>query len=203
MEINAYLAFATGMCLLAMSPGPGLATVLSRSIVSGTKAGAMVVVGQSLIDFLFLGLAIIGLSAIFTALGPMFQIVKYVAAIYLLWLGYNTIRQAGNVISVERQGARSHLRDIGLGAAVTLGNLKAILFYGAFLPTFLDVSLIGLSEYMTICAIIAAVSFAVYGTYMLLIARTRRFLATPQLQKRLHQITGTVFIGAGVSVALK
>jgi len=186
-----------------MSPGPGLAAVLSRSIVSGTKAGSMVVVGLVLVDFLFLGLAIIGLSVIATALGPLFQIVKYAAAIYLLWLGYNTIRQAGHVIAVDRQGARSHLRDVGLGAAVTLGNPKAILFYGAFLPTFFDVSLIGFSEYFVICAIIAAISFVVYGVYMLLIARSRQFFASPRLQKRLHQVTGTVFLGAGVSVALK
>ncbi|MFS4580082.1 LysE family translocator [Phaeobacter sp. C3_T13_0] len=203
MSFSAYFAFATGMCLLAMSPGPGLAAVLSRSIVSGAKAGAMVVVGLVLVDFLFLGLAIVGLSAIATALGPLFQIVKYAAAIYLLWLGYNTIKQAGQVISVERQGARSDLRDVGLGAAVTLGNPKAILFYGAFLPTFFDISLIGFSEFLAICAIIVAVSFAVYCTYMWLIARSRQFFATPKLQKRLHQVTGTVFLGAGVSVALK
>lgn len=203
MSFSAYFAFAAGMCLLALSPGPGLAAVLSRSIVSGTKAGSMVVFGLVLVDFLFLGVAIIGLSAVAAALGPSFQIVKYAAAIYLLWLGYNTIRQAGHIIAVDRQGARSHLRDIVLGAAVTLGNPKAILFYGALLPTFFDVSLIGMAEYLVICAIIVAVSFAVYGIYMLVIARSRHFFASPRLQKRLHQVSGTVFFGAGVSVALK
>ena len=101
MEMTSLLAFAIGLTLLALSPGPGLAAILSRSVVSGIKSGAMVVIGLLLIDFLFLGLAILGLAAVSALLGPMFQVVKYAAALYLIWLGVKSL-QIGRASCRER-----------------------------------------------------------------------------------------------------
>lgn len=203
MDIGSLLAFAAGMTLLAVSPGPGLAAVLSRSMVSGIKSGAMVVLGLVIVDFLFLGLAVIGMSAIATVLGPLFQFVKYGAALYLIWLGYQTFKAAGKIVSITPATATSYVKDIGLGAMVTLGNPKAILFYSAFLPTFFNVSQIQLVDLIAICAVIFTISFLVYGTYMLLVGRVRRTFGSTKLQKRVHQTTGVVFIGSGVVVALR
>ncbi len=204
MDIGSLLAFAVGMTLLAISPGPGLAAVLSRSMVSGIVSGTMVVLGMVIIDFLFLGLAIIGLSAVAALLGPLFQIVKYGAALYLVWLGYQTFKSAGKrSVALTPATRASCAKDIGLGAVVTLGNPKAILFYSAFLPTFFDVSQIKFAGFIAICAVITAVSLLVYGSYMLLAGKTRRALGTDKLQKRVQQTTGIVFMGSGAIIALR
>ncbi len=63
-------AFAIAMAVLAASPGPGLAAVLSRALSVGPGAGLRVVLGMIVVDFLFLGVAAAGLSAIAAALGP-------------------------------------------------------------------------------------------------------------------------------------
>jgi len=203
MDIESLLAFALGTTLMAISPGPGLAAVLSRSTVSGFLSGAMVVLGLVIIDFLFLGLAIIGLSAVATFLGPLFQIVKYGAALYLIWLGYQTIKASGKPVTVAPATATSYMKDIGLGAIVTLGNPKAILFYGAFLPTFFNVSHMRLVDFLVICSVITAISFLVYGTYMLLAGSVQKIYGSTKLHKHIQQTTGVVFIGSGAVIAVR
>ena len=74
------VVFAPGMFVWATLPGPGLAVVVSRTLGAGPKAGFAVVTGLVIADFIFLGIAFIGLLAIATTMGPMFQIVKYAGA---------------------------------------------------------------------------------------------------------------------------
>ncbi len=203
MNLEAFIAFTSAMALLILSPGPGLAAFLSRSMVSGLTSGAMVVLGMLVVDFLYLGLAIIGLSAIAAYLGPLFQFIKYVAAFYLIWVGYQTIKSAGKTISIEPSSKVSYAKDIGIGAIVTLGNPKAILFYGAFVPSFFNVSEIHMAEYIIMCAIITVVSFLIYGIYMLLTERLKRVFSSVKTQRRINYSTGFVFAGSGVFVALR
>jgi threonine/homoserine/homoserine lactone efflux protein len=75
MSLDSAIAFAIGMLFLALSPGPGLATIISRGLASGPIAGLAVTGGLVLADFFFMGVAMVGLTAIATAMGPFFQLV--------------------------------------------------------------------------------------------------------------------------------
>jgi threonine/homoserine/homoserine lactone efflux protein len=195
------LAFAVGMTLLSLSPGPGLAAILSRTWTSGLGAGFAVTAGLVVGDFLFLGIAAIGLTAIATTLGPLFQIVKYAGALYLIWLGVKLILAASKPLIVEASPPVHPGRDVGMGLLVTLGNPKPILFYSALLPTFLDVTAIGIGDFLLLGAVVVAVSFTVYGGYMVLADRSRRMLASTAVVRRLNQATGAVLVGSGIVVA--
>lgn len=163
MALESALAFAIGMFFLALSPGPGLATILSRALASGPLAGLAVTAGLVIADFAFIAVAMAGLTAIAATLGPLFQVIKYAGALYLVWLGYRAFRGSGAVLTVAPRGGKGLLKDVGLGFLVTLGNPKAILFYGALLPSFLDLGRIGFGDFLVLCAIIVVVSYAVYG----------------------------------------
>jgi threonine/homoserine/homoserine lactone efflux protein len=195
------LAFAVGMTLLSLSPGPGLAAILSRTWTSGLGAGFAVTAGLVVGDFLFLGIAAIGLTAIATTLGPLFQIVKYAGALYLIWLGVKLILAASKPLTVEASPPVHPGRDVGMGLLVTLGSPKPILFYSALLPTFLDVTAIGIGDFLLLGAVVVAVSFTVYGGYMVLADRSRRMLASTAVVRRLNQATGAVLVGSGIVVA--
>ena len=203
MTPEALLAFAVGMTLLSLSPGPGLAAILSRTWTwtSGLGAGFAVTAGLVVGDFLFLGIAAIGLTAIATTLGPLFQIVKYAGALYLIWLGVKLILAASKPLTVEASPPVHPGRDVGIGLLVTLGNPKPILFYSALLPTFLDVTAIGIGDFLLLGAVVVAVSFTVYGGYMVLADRSRRMLASTAVVRRLNQATGAVLVGSGIVVA--
>lgn len=191
------------MALLVVSPGPGLAAFLSRSAMSGPYAGFMVLIGITLVDFLFLGLAVLGLATLSAFLGPLFQIIKFTAAFYLIWFGLMAIRNANNPTVVTVTSAASNWKDIRLGAVVTLGNPKAILFYGAFLPTVFDTSGIRLDDFLVICGVLSIISASIYGVYGILIESVRRALEESNLKMRLSQVTGITYIGAGTFIALR
>lgn len=203
MTLESALAFAIGMFFLALSPGPGLATIISRALASGPVAGLAVTAGLILADFAFMAIAMVGLTAIATALGPLFQIIKYAGAAYLLWLGYRVLCGSAAAIIVAPRKGSGLLRDIGLGLVVTLGNPKAILFYSALLPTFLDMTKIHVGDFLILAAIVVAISYMVYGGYILLAERSRRLLSSKRASRLYNRMTGTVLIGAGVAVAAR
>jgi threonine/homoserine/homoserine lactone efflux protein len=206
MTFDAIILFTGAFFLLALSPGPGLAAILSRSISRGLKGGYAVTAGLVLGDAVFLAIAMIGLSAIATTFGPFFQIVKYAGAAYLIWLGIQAWRSAATPIDIQSTqsgpiGAGTIWADVGLGLVVTLGNPKPILFYGALLPTFLDLVTISVHDFITLMTVVSLVSAVVYGGYMLLIERARRLLSTTHAIRRLNQTTGAMLIGSGIVVA--
>ena len=204
MTVETAAAFAVAMFLLAVSPGAGLAAILSRALGSGPRAGFAVTTGLVLGDFTFIAIAMVGLSAIASAMGPMFQIVKYAGAAYLLWLGYKAFKSADKPIEISAASKSTPLwRDVALGLFVTMGNPKPIFFYGALLPTFLDMTAIGLGDYVTLAAIVCAISYPVYGGYIYAVERSRRLIASTRTVKRLNQATGVMLIGSGLAVAAK
>lgn len=201
MTIEMTLAFAAAFFLLAVTPGPGMAAILSRALVDGMSAGLTVAAGLVLGDAVFLAIAIVGLSAIAATLGPAFQIVKYAGAAYLIWLGIKTWRAAGAPLAVEGQTSVSRAKDFALGLFVTLGNPKPILFYGALLPTFMDIQAANIVDFFVLMAVVMVITFVVYGSYIAMIERARRAFASTRAVQRLNQATGVMMIGSGVVVA--
>ena len=203
MSLDSAIAFAIGMLFLALSPGPGLATIVSRGLASGPIAGLAVTGGLVLADFFFMGVAMVGLTAIATAMGPFFQLVKYAGAGYLAWLGYKAFRSSASPLVVVPRSGQGLVKDVGLGFLVTLGNPKAILFYSALLPTFLDMTRIRFADFLILAAIVVAVSYVVYGGYIFLAQPGRRLLSSRAASRLFNRLTGSALIGAGVAVATR
>jgi threonine/homoserine/homoserine lactone efflux protein len=194
-------AFTVAFFLLAVSPGPGLAAILSRSLSGGLPAGLAVTSGLVIGDAIFLSIAMVGLSAIANTMGPVFQIIKYAGAAYLIWLGVQSLRSAAKPVSIQERTSVPLWKDVMLGLTVTLGNPKPILFYGALLPAFLDLSIVTPRDFAVLMTVVTAVSIAVYTGYMLLMERAKRLLSSTRAVERLSQATGVMLIGSGVAVA--
>lgn len=203
MTIEYAVAFAIAMFLWTLLPGPGLAVVVSRALGSGPRAGFAVITGLVMADLIFLGIAFVGLLAIATVMGPMFQVVKYVCAAYLIWRGYRALVEADDPAVVQAEAGGALLRDIGLGLLATLGNPKAILFFGAILPTFVDMTRVGVADFLVLAGIVAGISYLVYGGCIVLADRARRVLTATKAAKRLKQATGMLLIGSGIVVATR
>ncbi|MFY8039830.1 MAG: LysE family translocator [Bosea sp. (in: a-proteobacteria)] len=202
MHLDMIMAFAGAFAILAVSPGPGLVAILSRTLGGGYAAGLAVTAGLVIGDAVFLAIAMVGLSAIASAVGPLFQIIKYAGAAYLVWLGAQAFRSASAPVSIEAAPARGGLvKDLGLGLVVTLGNPKPIIFYGALLPTFLDLSRIGVLDFVVLMSVVVVVSFVVYSAYMVIAHRAGRLLMSGNTAKRLNQTTGVMLVGSGLVVA--
>lgn len=203
MTPDSAIAFAIGMFFLALSPGPGLATIMSRTLASGPIAGLAVTGGLVLADFFFMAVAMVGLTAAAAAMGPLFQIVKYAGAAYLVWLGCRAFRSSASPLMVRPRSGKGAIKDVGLGFLVTLGNPKAILFYSALLPTFLDMTAIKFADFLALAGVVVIVSYLVYGSYIFLAERSRRLLASSKASRLFNRLTGSILVGAGVAVAAR
>jgi len=203
MAISSYVGFVFAFALVVATPGPGLAAILSRAVSSGIRAGFLVVCGLAIVDVLFLGIAAIGLSAIAEALGPLFRYGKYLAPIYLVYLGMRMIFGAASTQIFDSSEAKSSSwKEVYLGCIVTLGNPKAIMFYVALLPTLFNVSEISMTDYCIMCVLMTAVTFSIYALYIgmtVFAARSVQGLG----DKVMARISGTSMIGIGAFVAVR
>ena len=89
------------------------------------------------------------------------------------------------------------------GLIITLSNPKVILFYCGFLPTFLDLSILTLSDLALVVVIITFVLACVLSTYALLASRARRMFTNPKAARRLNRAAGGVMIATGVAIATR
>lgn len=203
MTTEQILAFAMAMAFWTALPGPGLAIVVSRALGSGQRAGFAVIAGLVLADVIFLGIAFVGLLAIAAALGPLFLIVKYVGAAYLIWRGYRLLVAPDSTEPVTTGSFGGLWRDVGIGLLATLGNPKAIFFFGALLPTLIDITAVAVADFLVLAGIVAAISFVFYGGCVMLADRTRLYLASPRAARFIRKFTGSIFIGSGIVVATR
>lgn len=194
------LAFVVAVFVLGITPGPTVVAVTARALASGPRRAFAFHLGVVAGDLVLMTLAIFGLAAVAQALGPWFVLVRVAGGLYLVWLGiklWTAVPQAAGLESAKAGGFR---RDALGGFMLTLGNPKAIVFYAAFLPTFVDLAAIGLSDIAILAAVIAGVLTVTNMTYGLLAARARRLFRSPRALRNFNRTGGTLLIGAGTVV---
>ena len=130
------LAFFIAAALLALTPGPGIAYVVARTVAGGRQEGLASCLGTGLGGMLHVLAAALGLSVLLAQSALAFSLMKYVGAAYLIYLGVRLLMQkppAGDASPVSAQGVR---RAFAEGILVEALNVKTALFFLAFLPQF-------------------------------------------------------------------
>jgi len=190
MTIELWIAFVATSAVLLIIPGPTVLTIINYSISHGRRANASLVTAVALADSTGLTLSLLGLGALLAASPFWFNVVKYAGGLYLLYLGYRSLR-AGAVPAQLGSGCTAETRwELSLNAyLVTLLNPQAIVFFVAFLPQFVDPDgnvsrqLLMLALTFVVMGMMNSACYAVFAT------SARRFLTTRRAQ-RLFQITG-------------
>ncbi len=203
LDTHTLVLFAIASVILLIVPGPAVVYVVARSIAQGPRAGLVSVLGIETGGLVHVAAAAFGLSALLASSSIAFTIVKYVGAIYLVYLGIRKLTEKESDVD-QLSGPRSHSRLFWEGFLVQVLNPKVALFFLAFLPQFINPSrgsawmqivLLGLC--FTVLAVLtdAAYAFAAGAVSGWLRARrgARRWVA---------KISGATYIGLGVAAAL-
>jgi len=203
IEPQTLALFVAASVVLIVTPGPDMLLVIARSLAGGPRDGVLVATG--LVGGLLLHTAVValGLAALLAASAVAFNVVKWAGAAYLVWLGVQIVRHAGDRASLEasrrRYRARALLAQGFLSAAL---NPKLALFFLAFLPQFADgraapvaaqLALLGTLFTLMGCGSYAALSFVV--------GRARGFLAS-RARTLLERIAGGLLILLALRLAL-
>lgn len=199
LGVTDYGTFVVTIIVFLLIPGPGnLALVLSTS-KGGVRGGLAATAGVILGDQVLMWLAVAGVAALLAAYPAAFHVVQWVGAGYLAWLGGFMLTAKPGAAPVLNIRPRQFLRQAFF---ITLLNPKAILFYMAFFPLFVDPQRQqGLLTYAFMAATIAALTF-LYGLAATLITHffAERVRANPKISLVLEKLAGVFLIGFGVKL---
>lgn len=200
-----YAVFALSFAASAAAPGPEIAAVLGRSLSRGLRQCAPLALGIIVGKLVMLSAAILGIAALIATLGPVFTVVQFLGAAYLLYLGARKWRRARNAVAVTTtvDDRDSAVVQVALGLGMTLSNPIAIAFYTALLPGVLDIEDITLDTYLVLVAILVGVMVATVTAYGLAAEVARKLLTGNRAKAWIDRLAGTMFMAAGVWVAVR
>lgn len=205
MSFETAVSFFIAIFIFAITPGPGVFALLARALTSGTTACFSFVLGIAISDILYLIMATLGLATIAENWGGLFTIIRLVGAAYLLYLGWKmwTAHIDTNDHTEQTLSARSWLAGFMQGFLLSASNPKVILFYIAFLPTFMDLTTLNpfdimLASILTLVAILLGFMLIAFSA-----TSARKQFQSERSMKHLHRTAGGIMMGAGVFLALR
>jgi len=193
------------MAALAAIPSVSVALVIARSATLGVANGLAVAAGIVLGDLIFVALAILGLSVVAEIMGGFFMVLKVLGGLYLLWFGlYLLSTRNMAIITVKNDYAKSSLvTSFIAGFLLTLGDIKAIVFYASLLPVFVDLSTIQAPSTAVIGLItlfsVGGVKF-IYAVYANKIAA---YAKKTNMEASARKVAGGLMVGVGGYLIVK
>jgi threonine/homoserine/homoserine lactone efflux protein len=197
-----FVLFLAAASIIALSPGPGIFYVAARTIAGGRAEGLASSFGTAIGGLVHVAAGAVGVSALVMASAEAFTLLKWLGALYLIWLGIKTMREAH--IDVPLAGATvGSARAFRDGIVVEALNPKTAAFFLAFLPQFVDPSGTIWLQFLLLGLISVALNTAVDVAVVLAAARARRFaLGRPAFLRRLRTGAGLVIAGLGIGLLL-
>ena len=206
VDLTYWLVFFSAALALNLSPGPDLIYILSRSIAHGSRVGLASSAGVCTGAFVHVLAASVGLSAILTTSATAFTLVKYVGAVYLIYLGFKSLRSAGAIFGSTRDTETnvSLWRAFRQGVLIDVLNPKVAVFFIAFLPQFVRTGHGSEAlQLVMLGTLVICVAIVVEACFVLSASQTTNFFrANPRASVWLDRILGSILIGLGIRLAL-
>jgi threonine/homoserine/homoserine lactone efflux protein len=203
MSSTQFQLFLAAALVIAAVPGPGIFYVAARTLSGGRRAGFASTSGTAIGGLVHVVAGGLGVSAIILASAELFAALKFAGALYLVWLGFRTFREAGRLPEqpIESAGAK---RAFVEGIMVEAFNPKTAAFFLAFIPQFLDPAAPDPAlQFMALGLISVTLNTLADVVVVLAASATRaRFTERPRLFQRLRQGSGVFIAGLGLSLLL-
>lgn len=198
------LSLVAMMVALAAMPSSSVALVVAKSISSGRLSGAVTAGGIVAGDLLFVAMALSGMTVLAEQLGALFIVVKYCSGAYLLYLGFHIFRSRPQLSAegIEKRQLGS-AADFFAGLTLTLGDVKALLFYASLFPALLDLRninalAVGIIVFITVLSV-----GGVKLIYVLSAAKIAQRLRAQVTSVVPQKIGGAIMIGCGCLLITK
>ncbi len=201
LGVSDYAAFVLAIVVFLAIPGPGNLALLTSTAKGGVRGGLAATLGIMAGDQVLMWLAVAGVAALLLAAPTLFAAVQWLGAAYLAYLGWRMFRAPPGAAPVVNIPVGQYFRQSML---ITLLNPKAIVFYMAFFPLFVDpVHHQGLLTFAFMALTIAALTF-LYGLILVILAHrlARRLQAMPWIRQGLHKLAGALLMAFGLKLAL-
>jgi homoserine/homoserine lactone efflux protein len=199
MNIALFSAFLLITTLLIITPGPIVTLVISVGATKGPRAALTTVMGTTTGTILLLAAIAFGLDWVVSHAALLFDALRWTGAAYLIWLGVQAWRHAGQPSQAVEETGRAHFLR---GFLVALSNPKTIVFFTAFLPQFIDASLPVGPQLAAMCAASVAIAAVTDSTWGVAAGLGRAWFMKPSRARLLGRVSGTALIGGGIWLSL-
>ena len=196
-----YGAVVAAIIVFLAIPGPGNLALITSTGKGGVRGGLAATLGVIAGDQVLMWAAVAGVAALLLAYPAAFHAVQWAGAAYLAWLGVKMLLAKPGAKPILNIQPRHYFRQAAL---ITLLNPKAIVFYMAFFPLFVDPARHqGLATFGAMAATIATLTF-LYGLIVVLLTHhlAERMRANPLIGRVLEKIAGTFLLGFGIKLAI-
>lgn len=204
MSFEFWFILTATVFVASIIPGPSMLIALYDGVRFGWKRAIITASGNALASCLQALISVMGLGIIIAQSGALFLVIKYVGALYLLYLGVSLWRSpAKHLANASTDSAVQQKSSKGLffnGFVVAAGNPKAVIFFTALFPQFIETSGSGVVQTAGMVAVVGVVAFSCAMIYAIGGAYLRDTVLAPARLKLFNKVTGGMFIGGGVSL---
>ena len=200
MPLDLYFAYVLACALITLIPGPTVTVIIANSLAHGTRAGLLNVAGTQLGLGLMMAILVVGLSSVIAAMGWLFDWLRWAGAAYLVWLGIQLLRSPDAIQDI-RKNVLPRGGFVLQGFLVLMANPKALLWFGAFIPQFVDPKGNYVGQIVLLGVTAMAVALVSDGAYAVLTGRAGAFLSKKRV-RLVSRLSGAFLIGGGIWLAL-
>jgi threonine/homoserine/homoserine lactone efflux protein len=201
MSLHLYLAFVAACIALALLPGPVVTLMIANGLRYGTRAALTNIAGVQAGLAVVIGIVAVGLTSLMATMGYWFDWVRLAGAAYLVWLGIKLVRSPVEGLSVDTPPSPPRGGFFLQGFVVLLSNPKVMVFFGAFIPQFVDMSRDHVSQVALLGVTFMVIAGMTDAVYALLAGRARHFFSARRT-RLLSRVSGGFMIGGGIWLAL-
>jgi threonine/homoserine/homoserine lactone efflux protein len=201
MSLQLYLAFVAACIALALLPGPVVTLIIANGLRHGTRAALTNIAGVQAGLAIVIGIIAVGLTSLMATMGYWFDWVRFAGAAYLVWLGVKLIRVPVEGVHADAPPPPPRGGFFLQGFLVLLSNPKVLVFFGAFIPQFLDMEKDHISQVVLLGITFMVIAGMTDAIYALLAGRARVFFSARRT-RLLSRISGGFMVGGGIWLAL-
>ncbi len=204
--MDSFLIYLTTVFVASIIPGPSMILALTHGIKYGAKKTMATALGNTCASLIQASISIAGLGAVLTASQPLFLTLKYAGAAYLIYLGLKLMFSKPMTIDSSSPGNLADDSSFGKrfsqGFYVATANPKAIVFFSALFPQFIDTAASPLSQYLGLVIPLSIIAFLCMMIYALGGAKITRFFIRGNLGNYFNRIMGGSFITLGIGIVI-
>jgi threonine/homoserine/homoserine lactone efflux protein len=201
MSLQLYLAFVAACIALALLPGPVVTLLIANGLRHGTRAALVNIAGVQAGLAIVISIVAVGLTSLMATMGYWFDWVRFAGAAYLVWLGIKLIWSPVEGISADAPPPPPRVGFFLQGFVVLLANPKVLVFFGAFIPQFMDMSKDRVSQVTLLGITFMVIAGLTDAIYALLAGRARLFFSARRT-RLVSRVSGGFMIGGGIWLAL-